>query len=215
MTSLLQQAEKKDRYYYQVLNNPPNEKARHLCSYSAWHDQTDASIVEHEFGLHQKGIKVVIMYPSADGGMPHTRPNNLICLPAFAMDNISKLKETIEHELIHIDQRNNSDLWRNRLLEDGWYPDGEVPDRLAYRCRLNPDTLSCRFPAWEGRYIPLPLFVREDKPDLRDILVRWWDMEDERVHLDPPKTYIKRYGVPSASSMEHPFELWAYKHTTK
>ena len=213
MASLLQTAERIDEYTTLCNTNDVNRKARALCSYTAWHDQTDAAIIENDYRLYKKNVKVVILNPSADGGMPHTRPSNIICLPAYCRDSPQTLKETIRHELVHIDQRQNPDVWRERLLEEGWLPDSSryVPEELTDRCRLNPDTLQCRFPAWEGRYIPLPLFEREDKPDLRQIVVRWWDTEGERLRVDPPVSYIRKYGNKSISSMEHPYELWAYK----
>jgi hypothetical protein len=214
MTSLLQRAEQFDKYITQIYNNPINKKSRELCSYAAWHDQTDAVIIEKDFDLDKKGVKVVMLNPSADGGMPHTRPTNIICLPAYSRESEHRLRETIRHELVHIDQRVRPEVWKARLLEEGWLPDAskDVPEELANRCRLNPDTLQCRFPAWEGRYVPLPLFERADKPNLKEVAIRWWDIGRERLRTDPPTTYIKTYGNQSVSSMEHPFELWAYKN---
>lgn len=213
MAKYLNEAEKEDRYLQQCNTCKINWLARKNLQYNVWHDQTDAAIIEHDFQLHSKGVKVVILEPSADGGMPHTRGTNIICLPAFFRDNHSLLKETIKHELIHIEQKQNHSLWREKLLEEGWVPNAEyaLPEELKNRCRLNPDTLQCRFPAWEGRYIPLPLFEREDKPNLRDIHVRWWDMEQEKVFIEPPLSYVRKYGYQNTSSMEHPFELYAYK----
>jgi hypothetical protein len=209
---LLQNAERIDNYCKLCQANPLNNYARKSFSYTAWHDQTDAAIIEHDFGLNKKGVKVVIMNQSADAGMPHTRGTNIICLPAFLRESEHQLKETIKHELIHIDQKRRSEIWREKLLEEGWLPDSSksVPVELKYRCRINPDTVQIPFPAWEGRYIPLPLFEREDKPNLREISVRWWDTEQERVLINPPTTYIKKYGNQSVSSMEHPYELFAY-----
>jgi hypothetical protein len=79
------------------------------------------------------------------------------------------------------------------------------------RCRLNPDTFDARFWAFQGRYVPLPLFVREDKPELRDILVRWWDLRERRLQSQPPESFVQKYGKLDVSSAEHPYELWAYK----
>jgi hypothetical protein len=76
---------------------------------------------------------------------------------------------------------------------------------------LNPDTYYAGFWAWEGRHIPLPIFVREDRPNLRDIVVRWYDQEEGVVKMSPPTSYTKRYGKVTASEAEHPFELFAYR----
>ena len=213
MAELLNQAEMKDKYLKQCNTCKINWLARKNLQYTLWHDQTDAAIIEHDFQLQAQGVRVVILNPSADGGMPHTRGTNIICLPAFFRENQSLLHETIKHELIHIDQKKRPLFWRNKILEEGWLPDAEhaVPFEVKERCRINPDTLQFRFPAWEGRYVPLPFFEREDKPSLRDIRIQWWDTEDEMIKINPPRSYIQKYGNQTSSSMEHPFELYAYK----
>jgi hypothetical protein len=95
---------------------------------------------------------------------------------------------------------------------EGWayVEDSVIPENWLARCRLNPDTAAARFFAWEGRHVPLPLFVREDKPDLRDIVVRWYDIREGLVKSSAPSSFSKKYGSVSESSMEHPYELWAY-----
>jgi hypothetical protein len=92
-----------------------------------------------------------------------------------------------------------------------WDAVRKIPQEHLRSIRLNPDTLACRFQAWEGRYIPLPLFVREDKPSLQETVVRWYDLEDEKLRHDPPTSFVKRYGNVGKSAQEHPFELWAYQ----
>jgi type III secretion system FlhB-like substrate exporter len=67
--------------------------------------------------------------------MPHTRGNNMfsiICLPAFATYSKHKLNETMKHELIHIDQKQNSELWKQKLLQEGCLPDSSesIPQEL-------------------------------------------------------------------------------------
>jgi hypothetical protein len=213
---LLREAEEID--YYQALckRSALNWQARNTCWYVPWHDQIDAQIIEQEYGLLKKGVRVVMMNPTADGGMPHTRPlkddDDLICLPAHSRANKARLEDVLQHELVHIDQRKNPEKWMSKLLEDGWEPmtSSEVPAHLQERCRLNPDTLQLRFPAWKGRYIPLPLFERADKPNLRDVQVRWYDIPNSVALTSPPTSFTQKYGDHSSSSLEHPFELWAY-----
>jgi hypothetical protein len=203
--SLLDEADKLDGYVSACRECPINSAARSLCQYVPWNDQS----LGKRYPV--KGCHVVILTPSAEGGMPHTRAPNIICLPAYFPE--SRIQETLEHELVHIDQRQNPDKWRKRALAEGWTPvlEGDLPAEWVKRCRLNPDTFDARFWAFQGRYVPLPLFVREDKPELRDILVRWWDLREHRLHSQPPDSFVQKYGKLEASSAEHPYELWAYK----
>lgn len=192
-----------DNYEEMCKRCPLNEAARRECSYTIWPDQSEAKAL--------KPYKCIILDPSADGGMPHTRAPGIICIPAYFPKD--KLPITLRHELVHIDQRANIKKWEKRLLNEGWTieKDEDVPIEWRRRCRLNPDTIYCRFVAWEGRYIPLPLFEREDSPKLRDVQVRWWDKKEKRLNPSPPTSYTARYGVKGNSEMEHPFELWAYE----
>jgi hypothetical protein len=203
--SLLDEADKLDGYVSACRECPINSAARRLCQYVPWNDQSLAK----QYPV--KGCHVVILTPSAEGGMPHTRAPNIICLPAYFPE--SRIQETLEHELVHIDQRQNPDKWRKRALAEGWTPvlEGDLPAEWVKRCRLNPDTFDARFWAFQGRYVPLPLFVREDKPELRDILVRWWDLRERRLQSQPPESFVQKYGKLDVSSAEHPYELWAYK----
>lgn len=203
--TLLQEAEIIDTYHSSM--NLLNKAAR--SNYAPWHDQTEAIQYERICANHGKEVRCVIMNPSADGGMPHTRGKDIICIPAHWSP--SSLEETLRHELVHIDQKRNPAAWRQRLLEEGWQPDVDIPSSLKERCRLNPDTIGSRFAAWEGRWVALPLFVREDKPQLREIQVRWYDREEGRVYTNAPFSFLEKYGRVSQAAMEHPYELWAYQ----
>jgi len=187
-------------------NSKINSLARNRCTYAPWPQQALQGLQAPK----EQATQIVIMDPSAEGGMPHTRPPNIICIPAYYPE--SKLQETIAHELIHIDQRRNPARWTQRAENEGWkkVDDLAIPKDLRDRCRLNPDTFLSRFWAWEGRYVPLPLYKREDKPDLRDIAIRWYDLKEEIIQVVVPQSFTRRYGVKDSSSMEHPYELWAY-----
>jgi hypothetical protein len=205
---LLDEADRLDGYVSACRASPINSAARLLCQYHPWNDQSLAEGI-----MSDEEAKIIIMAPSAEGGMPHTRAPNIICIPAYFPE--SKLHETLKHELVHISQRQNPEVWRKRGLAEGWTPilEADLPSEWVQRCRLNPDTYDARFWAWEGRHVPLPLFVREDKPELRDIQVRWWDMKEGRLNSQAPTTFVRKYGNVAASSAEHPYELWAYSHT--
>jgi hypothetical protein len=101
------------------------------------------------------------------------------------------------------------------MAAEGWtpIPQFQLPQEWVTRCRINPDTYDSRFWAWQGRYVPLPILEREDKPELREIAVRWWDGQTDRLNNAPPDSFVKKYGNLGVSQMEHPYELYAYdKH---
>ena len=203
-------AEREDGYEAMCKRDPVNAAARARCSYTLWNDQSLA--VEAKAFLQSlqngRGVDVVVLNPSAEGGMPHTRAGPLICIPAYH----TNLEETLRHEMVHIQQRREPALWKMKAEGDGWkaVDDSAIPEVWRRRCRLNPDTCASRWFAWQGRYVPLPLFVREDKPELRDVVVRWFDLE-EGIVQSVPSSFSKQYGDLGASSMEHPYELWAYR----
>jgi len=205
----LAHAERFDRFVEKCNECPINRQARVKCSYTAWNDQSLAKKAK-TFLQGYENVSVLIVNPSAEGGMPHTRAPSLICLPAYFSEG--KLEETLKHELVHISQRRNASLWLSRARLEGWEPvdESEIPELWLRRCRLNPDTAAARFFAWQGRYVPLPLFVREDKPELRDIQVRWYDKQEGIVNTATPTSFTQKYGSISQSSLEHPYELWAY-----
>jgi hypothetical protein len=209
---LLQRADTIDKYQTACQRDALNARARLGCDYVPWHDQSEAYKAQKIVG---SGYHIIIMNPSADAGLPHTRAPNLICIPAGYPQH--RLQDTLRHEMIHVNQREQAERWKEQLVQEGWSPVTEweavtrIPSEHLRRCRLNPDTLACRFQAWGNRYVPLPLFVRDDKPSLKETVVKWYDLEDERLRSDPPISFTKRYGNVESSSQEHPFELWAYK----
>lgn len=194
----LQKAEQLDSFFWHVSKSPINARARASLSYVP---------VDSEPTPWLYGTEIVSMFPTAEAGMPHTRPPNLICLPQYYPE--SKKQETLIHEYIHIHQRNNKADWNELFVKEGWTPvqGNDIPPRWRDRCRLNPDTIDQPFWAWKGRYIPLPLFEREDKPDLRQIHVSWWDQETGVRHGTAPRLFLERYG--NAPQPEHPRELSA------
>lgn len=205
----LQKAEELDGYLEACRNCPLNRKARMSAEgiqYTAWNDQ---SLAEQAKSI-LKDVHLVIVSPQTEGGMPHTRAPNIICLPAYWPQQ--SLSSTLHHELIHISQRQYPSAWEKTLLKEGWSPvqEEELPAEWVSRCRINPDTFSARWWAWEGRYVPMPVFVREDRPQLREIEVRWWDRHTLRLNPAAPASFIQRYGDVPASHAEHPYELWAY-----
>ena len=192
-------AESQDHYFETIRNDPINRAARENLFYAAMSEETKPYLLNTE---------IVTMHPTAEGGMPHTRPPNLICIPIYYPEE--QLKQTLPHELIHIDQRRRKYKWNAYFEKEGWnqIEEKEIPPRWLQRCRLNPDTVDDRFWAWKGRFIPLPLYEREDKPNLRQVVVQWWDKETGIKQNEPPRSFQERYGS-LPSQPEHPRELTA------
>jgi hypothetical protein len=199
-------AESQDGFFAKVRGSATNRLARRSCTYEAWNDQTLATKAAALLDPEDQ-VDIVILDPSAEGGMPHTRPG-LICLPAYYPE--SKLKKTLVHEMVHISQKRQASLWAARASLEGWSPVREVlPEFWASRLRLNPDTFGTLY-AWEKRYVPLPVYIREDKPVLREIEVRWLDLKEGIVAKSSPRSFTQTYGNLGHVQAEHPYELWAY-----
>ncbi len=192
-------AETYDNFFEKIRADPVNRRARQHLSYVPMSETTEPWIVNTE---------IVSMHPTAEAGLPHTRPPNLICIPAYYPEE--HLQHTLAHEFVHIDQRRRLYKWNAFFEREGWspFPENEIPTRWLQRCRLNPDTVDSRFWAWKGRHIPLPLYEREDKPDLRQVVIHWWDKETGIKQNTPPRSFQERYGL-MPSQPEHPRELAA------
>lgn len=195
----LQEAETYDHYFQKIAQDPLNQKARQHLFYSAMMERTQPFLLNTE---------IVTMHPTAEAGLPHTRPPNIICMPAYYPQD--RMEETLHHELVHIDQRRRRYKWNAFFEKEGWnqLSETEIPTRWLQRCRMNPDTIDDRFWAWKGRHVPLPLFERDDKPDLRQVVIQWWDKETGIRQKEAPRSFQERYG-PLPSQPEHPRELAA------
>jgi hypothetical protein len=195
----LSKAEVYDHFLETVRSDPVNSRARQHLYYGSMEQDTKPWLLHTE---------IVTMHPTAEAGMPHTRPPNLICIPKYFPEE--RLDHTLAHELIHIDQRRRRYKWDAFFEREGWKPvsQTEIPPRWLSRCRLNPDTIDDRFWAWQGQYIPLPLFEREDKPDLRHVSIQWFDKHTGIRQGQAPLSFQQRYGT-NPPQPEHPRELAA------
>jgi hypothetical protein len=194
----LRQAESLDNFFAGVQQNPINRRARENLSYLPVQNFTEPWLGNTE---------IVTMNPTAEAGMPHTRPPNIICMPQWFPE--TKKAETLAHEYVHIHQRQNVDRWNQYFQKEGWsrMDPYELPERFVSRCRMNPDTIDQPFWSWKQRYVPLPLFEREDRPQLRDVVVQWYDTETGVRQPQAPRLFLEKYG--SAPQPEHPRELAA------
>ena len=153
-------------------------------------------------------VTIIQLMPTADGGMPHTRPTDIICFP-----DISQLfsKTTLIHELWHIHQRNYKDVWFKTFKRLGWTMwAGQIPENLDKARRYNPDTLDCPFWIFNDEWIPLPIFRDISKPNVSDVEI-WFYNPHKQYHVKRVPEEILSYfpGLPP-SAYEHPREITAY-----
>jgi hypothetical protein len=206
--ALLGQAEALDNYRAACAASELNAFARQGQQYTFFPCELQNSlqnIVEH-YDL-TKGSRVITLHPTADGGFPHTRPNNIICMPAnFPLDGALK---TLLHEACHLNQRSNPAPWISYSMRQGWWPAtaAEIPPVWKERVRINPDTMAEPYWTWQEHYIPLPLFSNEQNPKINECDVRWFDRRNQVLYKDPPPSFVKRYG--NAPQPEHPYEVSA------
>ena len=202
----LEKAEKKDFFRTEVDYDPVNKAARAGLDYIPM-EGPDLPI---DTSWLKQDLMICWMAPSAEAGMPHTREENLVCLPLYWSQN--HLLETLKHEAVHIDQRKRPMEWVAWCTKEGWvYIDEKIiPERWRRLCRLNPDTMKFRFWAYKNRWVPLPMYEREDRPRLREVKIKWWDRETGELLLSPPAELEE--GLRGIQNPEHPFEIAAYRN---
>lgn len=214
MDTLLAKAEKIDGYRAACANSEYNTLARpgHYTFFQSDLQDKLQHIADH-YDL-TKGSTVITLHPSADSGFPHTRPTNLICMPAnFPLENAT---QTLMHEACHLDQRNNSAPWVSYSIRQGWWPVNslEIPEKWRDRVRINPDTMAHPFWSWKDHHIPIPLFTNELNPKLNECTVRWFDRRNLTLYKEAPPSFIERYGN-SPSQPEHPYEVSAVEFSAR
>jgi len=211
---LLAKAEQIDKYRTACSRSELNRLARSQHIYSVFSNENPAALQQVADTMDlTRGSKIVILHPSADNGYPHTRPGNLICMPAgFSLYNAPK---TLLHEACHLHQRAHEANWASYSIRQGWWPVAadQVPERFRSRCRINPDTMATPFWSWQEHYVPLPLFRNEQSPSMGDCDVRWYDMRNGVLYKVPPPSFSARYG--DTGQPEHPFEVSAIEFSER
>ena len=153
-------------------------------------------------------ISIIPLMFSADGGMPHTRPYNMICVP-----NLKHLESlnTLIHELWHIHQRNFQSLWTTIFTALGWTEwKGELPILLDENRRYNPDTIDTPLWIYRNKWVPVPIFKDIASPKIGEVEIWFYDTEQKyHVKTIPPSLSYEFPNLPS-SAYEHPRELTAY-----
>jgi hypothetical protein len=151
--------------------------------------------------------QVIWMEPTADGGLPHTRPPDLICISRDFSDK--DLPTTILHERVHVSQRLFSQVWKSMF--DVWdfkVWNGTLPSELEIRRRINPDLLGVPQYIWKDTWVPLALFKSINQPKLNEVDIVWWDDKTRSLLRQPPPGWNEFFG--SIPAGEHPYELIAY-----
>lgn len=214
-------AEQQDFYIEECLDQTLNAAARKQLSYRpnrmSVHDHQSAiAYLESAKQLLPKRLRsdlstvhIIQLMPTADDGMPHTRPGDIICYP-----DISQLFSltTLKHELWHVHQRKYQNLWLRTFAALGWKPwtGGTLPAKLEEYRRFNPDTLDTPHWVFRDTWVPVPVFRDITRPRVSDIDV-WFYHVTEKYHTKKVPVELSMYfpHLP-AVAYEHPREITAY-----
>ena len=205
---LLTEAERHDHYRARCFESEPNAIARKGHIYEPFFVEPDVAAFMNEYAADTPLLtdsRIIVLHPSAENGFPHTRPGNLICMPASACRKTLECRETLLHEGIHLHQRAYLDAWIDHCRKEGWtpLPSETIPKQYLDVVRINPDTISIPFWSWQNHYVPLPLFSGNS---LSAVDIKWMDLRNHSL-ASPPTSFTVKYGAPSQP--EHPFEIMA------
>ena len=217
--NFLEKAELADFYIEECQDSRANFLARKDLSYAA----NSISTGEYKYAVAYlnmlkttlpvrlvndlKVVTIIQLMPTADGGMPHTRPN-IICYPDFRQ---LLSRTTLIHELWHIHQRLFKDLWFKVFNNLGWTIwNDELPEHLEKARRFNPDTIDCPLWIFENEWIPIPIFKDISKPKVGDVDI-WFYNPRLHYHLKRvPDVLLSYFPDLPPAAYEHPRELTAY-----
>jgi hypothetical protein len=220
-TKILESAEHRDGYRAACKASPPNAEARRVDKYVPYFlspDEAHRLRAEISYIDLLNESSVVVLHSSADNGYPHTRPNDVVCMPENTITGVptQTLRNTLRHEAMHIHQRRYPTLWKNKCIHEGWkpIPTENIPKRFRDRCRINPDTMyETPFWAWQSYHVPLPMFEDSKSLLLKDVRIEWMDLRTNAIFHEPPKSFTDTYGTPSQP--EHPYEIYAVNYANE
>uniref|UniRef100_A0A6C0D765 DUF4157 domain-containing protein n=1 Tax=viral metagenome TaxID=1070528 RepID=A0A6C0D765_9ZZZZ len=187
------------------LNNLARKNFAYVTDYNSYFSNIREFVKNYEIF---NDINIVQLNHSAENGFPHTRPNNIICIPSDA--RFPSLEVTLFHEAVHIHQRNNKDAWDKFLAKEGWteFSKREIPERWLEKIRYNPDTFLAPFYIFENRWVPLPMYKSDYNPVFSEINIMYYDTVTGVLEHEPPESFIKKYGN-DVRQTEHPYEIYA------
>lgn len=217
---LLDEAERKDFYVEECHEDPVNALARKNTNYRAEAMTTReykffevvVENVKDKLPLRLVSeLSTVIMIqllPTAEGGMPHTRPDGIIAIPnVYYTFSIT----TLFHELWHIHQRQYPVWWKEVFRQMKWEQwEGHLPPALENYRRYNPDTLDAPLWCYDRTWIPVPVFRDIVRPRVNEADI-WFYHVTLKYHVkNPPRELLRDYPTLPANGFEHPREMAAY-----
>uniref|UniRef100_A0A6C0KTA9 Uncharacterized protein n=1 Tax=viral metagenome TaxID=1070528 RepID=A0A6C0KTA9_9ZZZZ len=216
--AILQTAEDKDHYLKECHLHKSNSLARRSQSYSAnsmnekeYYQrilEKAMELIPRRLKMELREIAIISLMPSADGGMPHTRPSSIICFP-----NPKQMlsTSTLIHELWHIHQRLYIEKWAKTFETMGWSKwNGALPKALDTHRRFNPDTIDCPLWIFHNRWVPVPIFKDVMRPEMGEVFMWFYDAQDMVRVTSIPLELQTEYPNMPASAYEHPREITAY-----
>jgi hypothetical protein len=204
----LNYAERIDGYLEQVKDSPINRMARQGQNYLPALHAPQRQVPFYNPSEPWPSGQVIWMDPTADAGLPHTRPPFYICMSRdFPEKDLAK---TLLHERVHVSQRLHTAVWK-RIFAETWdfKPwTGNLPADLESRRRLNPDLIWQPLYIWKDIWVPFSIFRSSSQPKLAEADTVWWDASTRTLHREAPPGWVEFFGnIPAG---EHPFELAAY-----
>jgi hypothetical protein len=201
-------AEQVDQYRKRVDESPINRLARLGQNYMPIPFSIDRIVPLTDMSEPWPSGQVIWMDPTADSGLPHTRPPNFICISKDFPQ--ADLANTLLHERVHVSQRLHPTVWL-KLFEEPWHfkPwSGSIPTDIESRLRINPDLLEAPLFIWKDMWVPLALFKSTTNPKLNEVDIVWWDAKSRTLLRSPPPGWVDFFGhIPGG---EHPYEIIAY-----
>jgi len=211
---LLDIAEKQDFYLEDCHDDRANSLARRNLTYAANSisplDVTSANSFIKTVKLPMKlstelrDVRIIQLMPSADGGMPHTRPG-IICYPTLSFSSV-----TLIHELWHVHQRLFQSYWAEIFKRIGWTIwKGSLPDKLEHNRRYNPDTVDSPLWIFHDKWVPVPIFMDITNPSVNKCEVWFYNTTGYHTRQVPDELANYYSGVENIA-FEHPREITAY-----
>jgi hypothetical protein len=217
---LLNDAEKQDMYLEECNDSKTNYLSRKNNSYNpntipvkdvnyikTFLDTVNFSIPPR-LKMDLDDVNIIQLMPTADGGMPHTRPGNIICFP-----NLTQIFSisTLIHELWHIHQRKYHTYWTVVFKGLGWKEwNGKLPQQLEDNYRYNPDTIDTPFWIYQDTWIPIPIFRNITHPKVGEVDIWFYNVSTGHHTRGVPPELREFFGDLNQVAFEHPREITAY-----
>ena len=165
--------------------------------------------------IHRKmgslSVWIWTMPKSCEQGLPHTRAIDVIAIPENFPGNL--LPSTLDHEKIHLLQRQMPDSWA-RFYKLAWeydlytQPPQGMPSELIELRRSNPDTADSPWCSWRSRWWSIPVYKARDELSLKSAPIKWWDQQTKTLRNTPPEEWVQFFGE-EVHQNEHPHEIAA------